>query len=114
MTSSVLQTYDFRQPVAPKHPQTARDPLQHSLPRSTGDNKLTERMVPGYTGQSTGDNKLTERKVPGYTGQSTGYGKLTKGMLPDCTSYAFTPQTRYGHVREIVALYYLWPGFYLM
>lgn len=27
-----------------------KPPLKNVLPKSTGDNKLTEQMVPGYTG----------------------------------------------------------------
>ena len=45
---------DLRHPIGPSMAlgKDGKPMLHGTLPKSTGDNKLTEEMVPGYTGKS--------------------------------------------------------------
>lgn len=44
-----IQSYRFKRPILPFGPGP-KPPLKNHLPQASGDNKLTEQMVPGYTG----------------------------------------------------------------
>lgn len=48
-THELSKGFDHTHPVAPITPVT-KPPLKNDLPNSTGDNKYTQQMVPGYTG----------------------------------------------------------------
>eukprot|EP00493_Phyllostaurus_siculus_P025575 UN25919 len=48
-THDLSQSYMFKHPLLAPGPGP-KPPLKNQLPTSTGDNKLTETMVPGYTG----------------------------------------------------------------
>lgn len=52
-TYELSQSYEHRHPITnPLTPaqSSSRPPLRNELPESTGDNKYTKNMVPGYTG----------------------------------------------------------------
>ena len=46
----LLQDTGFHAPTITGEPH-AKPTISHRLPESTGDNKYTEKMVPGYTGE---------------------------------------------------------------
>lgn len=50
-TLELAKSYEHRHPLTSSlEPQAPRPPLKNRLPESTGDNKYTKNMVPGYTG----------------------------------------------------------------
>ncbi|ELU07069.1 hypothetical protein CAPTEDRAFT_182825 [Capitella teleta] len=49
-TQDLSQRFPYRRPAAPIAPGfSTKPPIVNRLPKSTGDNKYTEKMVPGYT-----------------------------------------------------------------